>query len=427
MPIRIYINPRLACSKILRYVFLVVAENKKFECQFTGDPANADLRIAGGEGDDFPIAENFYEKILRGETGYQHHFQNECVIIDETGRRDLLSTIFYCINSIQEYNDVSDDVLGRFEFKRSYQDRFGLAGENIVQRLIDEVCRHPRLTAYSNHRRRSKIFLSHDIDSIHGAWKEDGFHALKTFQLGKLFSVMLNEALGKPDWLNMDKIMDIEDDYGFRSVFYWLLYKDKGNSDYTFKSATIQRSVQHVSERGWEHGLHKSLGTRKFQEEIRRMGMPIVGNRYHYLNFRVPGGYAEIENAKLKLDTSLGYYEQWGFRNSYGLPFMPYDLSGDRVYDFVEVPMQVMDRTFFSRKMSVAETLAELTAWFEKNKNDCVFAINFHNNFFSGLKYNGYIELYKSLLGYFRDSGFEPATQSGLVNEFYRPEKFIFN
>jgi hypothetical protein len=427
MPIRIYIQPDLQQENMIRYVFGLIAINRQIEFQFIADQINADLKITADSSGDFHVSKAFYEKISNGIFKSGEFFRDTCVIRNENDEEDLLSTIFYCVNSIQEYNHEGKDQQGRFPYNESYQYRFNNVKENIVQRMIDKVCSNKNLHAAVKPPRRSKIFLTHDIDSIHGAWKEDSFHALKNFRPGKVFSLMLNEALGKPDWLNMDRIMKIEDEHGFRSVFYWLLYKDKKNADYDFSSGNVQKHFRRIQNSEWENGLHKSLRHTSFREELMRMPAPVKGNRYHYLNFKLPSGYSEIEKSELMLDTSLGFSGQWGFRNSYGLPFMPFNLKEKRVYNFIEVPMQIMDRTFFSRRIPVNEIKKELLEWFEKNKYDCVFSINFHNNFFSGLKYDGYIELYKSLLEYFKESGFEPATQSDLVKEFYDPRKFNLN
>ena len=75
--------------------------------------------------------------------------------------------------------------------------------------------------------------------------------------------------------------------------------------------------------------------------------------------------------AVLKVDCSLGFAETPGFRNSYGQPFLPYNLSEDRPYRFVEVPLNIMDGTFQRyMKVPVKETATRVIDFFEKNKYD---------------------------------------------------------
>ena len=77
--------------------------------------------------------------------------------------------------------------------------------------------------------------------------------------------------------------------------------------------------------------------------------------------------YREVEEAGLKLDTSLGFTEQWGFRNSYGLPFMPYDQERERVLKIVEAPLHVMDRTFYRDQVHASQASPMVIDWMEQN------------------------------------------------------------
>lgn len=424
MAVKIYIEQNQPFSKAVQYVFTLIAENKNIQFDFVKAVPDAAIRVTSDASGDFIPSKKFYQKLEEKKFSYSEHFDSDCVVKGENGNPDLLSTIFYCVNSIQEMGASVTDEFGRFSYAQSYQASYGNISINYVQELIDRICIHRVLAHELKPARKSKLFLSHDIDTVYGAWKEDGFFAAKKMQLGKMFSLMLRQAMDKPDWLNMDRIMKIESGFDFTSTFYWLLYKDGQNSDYDYKSEKIQRQVSAIANSRWENGLHKSLRKASFREELDRLGVKTEGNRFHYLHFTVPDGYAKIEASGLKLDTSLGFSEQWGFRNSYGLPFMPFSLEKNKVFDMIEVPMQVMDRTFFSRKIPVTEVKKLLIDWFEKNKFNCVFALNFHNNFFSDFKYGGYTELYKSLLSYFRESGIESMSQRELIREFYRPEKY---
>src|SRR5689334_2757374 len=195
MPLRIYIDPALTYRNKLRYVFDLIAVNKKISIDIVDD-SQADLKITSGASSDFFISQNFYRKLDERKFKFDYHFSQDCMVRDEEGREDLLSTIFYCVNSVQEYDVPSEDVLGRFEFRQSFQAKFNLQKENYVQQLIDRVCEHPRIRQLPLQQRKSKVFLTHDIDSIHGAWMEDGFYAFKKLKFGKLFNVLLNEALG---------------------------------------------------------------------------------------------------------------------------------------------------------------------------------------------------------------------------------------
>ncbi len=220
----------------------------------------------------------------------------------------------------------------------------------------------------------------------------------------------------------MDRIMAIEEQYGFTSTFYWLVHKDKQNADYDLGTLPIQSALLQIEKNNFEIGLHKSLRNTSFKDEIQLLRTLPVGQRYHFLKFNLPKAWSDIEDACLKLDTSLGFSEDFGFRNSYGLPFMPYDLKENGIYDLIEVPMNIMDGNFFYQNKSVAQAEKELIDWLDKNKENTVITINFHNNFFDDMLYAGYDRLYITLLKYFKEEGMKCMTQKSLIAEYYKPE-----
>ena len=80
-------------------------------------------------------------------------------------------------------------------------------------------------------------------------------------------------------------------------------------------------------------------------------------------------------------DTSLGYADREGFRNSYCLPFRPYNHQEDRMYDTWEIPLTVMDVTLFQyRKLKFDQALCSVRELLkEVNKFQGVFVLLWHN------------------------------------------------
>jgi hypothetical protein len=409
-------------TAVVKYTLLTVFFNKGIQCCFVKRAEQADLTVGISGKADIKISANFFSLLDDERYNHREHLSDNGKIMTSDGTVDYLSTIFYLTNSIQEYQSKDVDEYGRFRYINSVQHKFNWNEANVVQQLLDEMFAKTRiLSEFQAKKRKSRVFLTHDIDSVYGALAEDGFYALKKLQAGQIFRLLLNTVTGKPDWLNMDRIMNIEDEYGLRSTFYWLLLKDQENSDYNFRSNKIQTVFKNIKTKGWENGLHKAIGNESFEDEIELFGSKPEGNRFHFLKFALPGGYEAIESSGILLDTSLGFSEVACMRNSYGLPVMPYNLKQSRVYNFIEVPQMVMDRTFFRDRKPVSEIKKELIGFFEKNKHNCVFTINWHNNFFTELKYRGYTQLYRELLLYFKENEVAGITQSELINEYYQP------
>jgi hypothetical protein len=422
---KLFIDPALDGKRLYEYVFRLIAFNKGFEIELVSSNHISDIILSNDARSDFNINPHFYKNLRSGLFSHEYYFGDRCVILDNSGREDYLSSIFYCTNSIQEYYAKSKDSFGRFQFNDSYQKKFNNIKTNLVQQFIDALCNsNTKLNKLTFNPKRSRIFLSHDIDTIYGSWKEDGFAALKKGRIDLLAGLALRAISNKHDWINFDTIMDIENEYGYRSVFYWLLYKDKMNADYDSESKIIKDSIRKVKNRGWENGLHKSLHTHSMNDEAKRLEAFSGGNRFHYLNFKLPDGYNDLHYSDVTLDSSLGFSEKSGFRNSYGLPFVPFNIKEENIYNFLEVPLHVMDRTFYKEGMDVAQIYKNLIEWFESNKTNCIFTLNFHNNFFTSVKYDGYRWLYKELLKYFVENKFEGITQKELIADYYRPELF---
>lgn len=381
------------------------------------------LSISSGE--DGEVMVNPDNLNLTKGKNFEEDFSKDGYMTNRNGTRDWISTAFFLISCAQELDATKSDRFGRFPFDLSYQKYFGCVTRNVVQHCFDElVGSTPSLKGMQKPIRKSKVFVSHDVDTVYGALLQDGFFALKRFNPVAMANVILSNLLSGPQWLNMDKIMRIEDESGFRSTFYWLVNKGITkdgfkNSDYAIGSKTIQKQIRLVQEKGWENGLHKSISEDSFAVETNKLGLIPLGNRYHFLKFRPHNNFKEIEAAGLQFDTSLGFAEEMGFRNSYGLPYKPFDFESRKSHTFVECPLHIMDTTLHGyRKISADEAFRNITAFMESNPNDVVFSVLWHNNYFTEHKYGDYYKLYKKLLTYFVETKYECITQSQIVDEY---------
>jgi len=410
---QIHIDPTLPVIPEIQYTLAQFEGNKKIKLSFTDSGA----LISDSEKAGIRISRRFITNFCAGKFGHSENLGPDGFIELEDGSPDYISTAFYMLACLQEYDsNVSHDALGRFPYSKSYQSRFKNAHQNIVQHCFDKLSQTLNVPARTT---KSRFFLSHDIDLVYGSFLQDGFYALKRGRIDIILRLMMNVAISKPDWLNIDQIMKLESEYDVRSTFFWIVNKSQTeqlkNADYDFKSAKIQNLVNRVEETGFENGIHKSVSSESFQSEISKFQKKPTINRYHYLKFSLPDGFDQVEQSGLKLDASLGFAESIGFRNSYGLPYNPYNLKKRKQYSFLEVPLHVMDTTLFKYNDSDVQKSKEMIfRFFEANKTDCVLSVLWHNNFFTNYKYKGYRELYKSILVYIKESRFETVLQHEL-------------
>lgn len=320
---------------------------------------------------------------------------------------DPIASAFQMVNALQEYEAPDYDELNRYQYNTSYQKRLGNVCDNLVQLCFDSITRKLGLPIRQT---PARFFLSHDIDIVYGAILEDGNNVIRKGRFDLFLKMLFNVAMARPDWLNMDKIMALESEYDCKSIFFWIVNKGRinkreENADYAFQSRSIQRQFKGVAAQGFENGLHKSISAESFREELTKFGHAAYANRYHFLKFRLPEAWYDIEAAGLKLDASLGFSAEMGLRNSYALPFSPYNFRERRPFHFVEAPLHVMDRTFFQyKKQTPAEARDAILDFFERNRTNSVLSVLWHNNFFTDFKFKGYLALYKDILAYISEN-----------------------
>ncbi len=415
---RVYIQPDNLYLPSVQYTLQLIAANKGIAFDYT-DSATAELIIGEEQTADIRINRLFHQKIAKGLFAHEHHLSNKPFIQFEDGTTDYLSSIFYLVNCIQEYNPVKTDKYHRFPYIESLQKKFDITHQNLVQQLIDELfATNAKLGTLTTTSRPSRLFLTHDIDSVYGAKNQDGRYALDNNKWLDIPRLLFNHYLGIPDWLRMDAITDLEQQYGYTSTFFWLPVQDRENADYDINDPRVRQQMDKLTAAGFSHGLHKSRQPDSFSQEVKRINLPdAVNNRYHFLQFQLPQAWVEMEG-HINLDTSLGFAESYGFRNSYGLPHRPFNLATQQPYSVLNVPMLIMDRTLFDSGKSTTELTEEIKAWITANKTNCIITLNWHNNFFTDLAYKGYAGLYISILNHCHSLGITSVTPAQLVQEF---------
>ncbi|MFN8309183.1 MAG: hypothetical protein U0T73_04420 [Chitinophagales bacterium] len=414
-PIQIFIAENIPQKKVIWYTLQLIAINKRVEVIAT-ESLQCDLQID----QEFPLCLPFYQLLDKMDFSAIRKLAGEDICFyDAKGRPDELASIFYLSNCLQEYNYPDHDHYGRFPLEASYQFKSATLRTNIVQQLIDQFCtKYPAFSYLKDHVRKSTVFLSHDIDFLYKAKNEDGAYALKSGKWLSIPKLLWNHYAGTPDWMNMEDILKLENSRGFHSTFFWLVQKDQLNADYEILDPNVNKLLRSVEAKRGYNGLHKSIGNKKFKEELQKFPLSCIGNRYHFLKCTIPSAWKDVQESGLHLDSSLGFASDYGFRNSYGLPFAPFDLEQQKPFSFIEVPLMLMDRTLFNSRKPLKIIKNEIFDWLDKNLENCVFAINFHNNFFSELTYAGYRQFYTEMLEYFRHHQIQSADPNALIAEF---------
>ncbi len=404
----------------MEFVLRMLATNKREVLELSPNKGQGVLIVDHTDERSIPIAREFHDLVIhRGVRSHERIFPVEPVVRCANGMVDHLATVFYMVNALQEQDAhaTDKDGIGRFRYDRSYQHRYGSILDNLVQMHLDAFCGSVGRHDLQNRNRKTRVFLSHDIDSMHGSFLQDGLWALKHGRPDVLVRLVFNELVRRPGWRNFDRIHRLHDAHDLRSTFFWLATRKRGsnglrNADYDVAGLTKQ--IRRLP----SNGLHKSCADLSFREELDRLPFATVLNRFHYLRFDLPGSWKLLEDAGMELDASLGFPEQVGFRNNYGLPFRPYDMAGRKPFGFVEVPLHAMDGTLhrymgLSQRESVNRTIDLL----DRHRKNAVISVLWHNTYFTPYKYKGFLDVYKTIIAYLRENGITSITPEEMIQE----------
>ena len=343
---------------------------------------------------------------------------NNKILEEQEGRwiinYDIIASAFYLLSGWQEFFSVEKDEFGRFRYEDSCQYLLGITSLPVVNYYFDilktaiELSQGKSIPARSWGNHQFAVCLTHDIDTCESAWLQGSFYALKRKDILTPISLMYKKVSGNDAWFNFSEILEIESRYNAKSTFFFLprnktMFGIK-NADYRIKDRKFKTVFDTIRHKGSEVGLHGSVGSNRdtelLKEDIIRTGSDIRGNRFHFLLYDPKVTPGILENSGLLYDSSLGFAEAYGFRNSFCMPFKPYDILNDRPYSYWEIPLVLIDGTLQKyMKKSASDCLSDVGSLVDEiRKFGGCFTLLWHNTHFSQFKYPGWREVYMEIL-----------------------------
>jgi peptidoglycan/xylan/chitin deacetylase (PgdA/CDA1 family) len=302
------------------------------------------------------------------------------------------------------------------EYKPFLVDRFdriipGVSGfSNLLKAVLSEEIFKRGFRPKYKEGRKYGVCLSHDIDFLYEPKNKNSFFIsmLGAVKRGNLSGIKYNvkniiQPQVNPDWM-LDHLMSTEEKFDIQSTYFFLCL-DKDEEDHNYHIASLKEYIVELDRRGCEIGLHGGLGAYNNVSKIeaerckleRVLGDKVLGYRNHYLKFSTPQTWRCLHELGFAYDTSYGHANFAGYRNGLCYPFRPIDLNTQTYIDIIELPLHVMDVTFF-KHMGLATDQA--LCLFKKILADVkrlngVLTINWHNNNLDG----EYRELYELIMG----------------------------
>ena len=289
--------------------------------------------------------------------------------------KEFVASAFYFLTRRHEYIlGRHGEPRGRVDFRQSLQYRWDFTQIPVV----DVYCQMLLYTIETvlpqfirevnwNEDRRFALSLSHDIDYWNywsGTQKTDTFkYNLRTWFRRPLTATykILGHSFHKNLIHNPRRqiawMVRKERALGVKSTWFLLAkndFKDK-RQNYISNPKVLGRLKKLLE--GEEIGLHGSPESafdesvlRTELDRLKQAGFKIKGYRSHYLHFDYQKSFNILERAGIKYDSTLGYWENIGFRAGISFPFYPFNIEENRPFRVLEIPLIVMDTTLHSQK-----------------------------------------------------------------------------
>lgn len=315
---------------------------------------------------------------------------------------DLISAAFYLLSGWQEYFSAERDQHGRFPYAASVQHRDGFVAVpvvnyyfDILKTAVEHVTDQPLRPRRWQSDAPFATFITHDIDELRSGWKAPAKAALERQAWWQFGQLLWRRFFQADAWDNVELVQQTVAEHGAKSTFFLLAEHrraDNGtpNADYKLAATALQWRFKVLAQKGAELAVHGSIGTsvdeHRLAREQTQIPVPASGNRFHYLRWEPRRTPAVVEETGFTYDSTLGFAEHFGFRNSYCLPFHPFDFTQGKACRFLEIPLNVMDATLHHPnylQLAPNEILPALLPMFQEiERFGGVCTLLWHNNHF---------------------------------------------
>lgn len=351
---------------------------------------------------------------------------------------DLFKSAFYLLSGYREYGTKEKDALGRFPYSASVQKELDIIYRPLVNEYFDIIlegferyCEYHGLAFKRRTKDKAFLFLTHDVDRI----DKYTFHTVKAaFKKAKKTKAFLwlikwlNPFYKKnPKW-TYDYLEKCEKERRIHSCYYFL-NKDVKHIDsyYSFTDERISRLITRLEKNGHSIGLHGGIRSCddpiKISKDLELLNSvcrkPVQGNRQHRLSYKHPNTMRHLEENELLYDTTLGFAQHEGFRNSFCHPFKLYDFENDRMIDVWEIPLNVMDGTLFTyRNLTKEEAQKSVEKIItEVKRYNGVFTLLFHPDFLDEEERPGIRTFYESILDKCKSADLQSLTGGDILKK----------
>jgi len=340
--------------------------------------------------------------------------QDQKELFSENGKInfDIFLNIFLFLSGFQEILCEKKDSHGRFPFNESLQAKYGFTEIPVVNIYFDLLYE----TALKNNIRierisyKKPIIFTHDIDQLRSGWFENIQFELSHFSCKSFWRIPKNifiKTFGLKDDFHkgMEKMLLIDKENNIEAVSFFLVDKSHKNADFDITKNKF-KSILAEAKKSQELGIHPTYeafdNEYKYETELNKLqkftNNKITKSRQHFLRYNIEKTPFIQEKIGIEEDYTLGFAEQYGFRNGITNPFYLYNFEEQRAFKVKQIPLVFMDVTLIN--YTLKNDFKKVLQFIDNiNSNfNCNFSILFHNSVFSDGKYEGFEEMYQQLI-----------------------------
>jgi len=341
------------------------------------------------------------------------------LIHNNTFQFDVFESIFFLITRYEEFYASEDNFnkVGWLDEKYHLLIKHRLNEIPIVDQLVKKFF---EIILNIEIKNRTTYDITHDLDilfrfknlsSIIKSFAANIYYRRGFWEFYQTFSYGIKSLIQKKkdpyDTFNI--LLSSENQLDRKRLFLMCGGNTKYDNLYDIRHPYIKKIIEIAQIRGYKIGIHPSYNA-GFSEEMYKNEKEIldqitehqiVDNRQHWLRFNWKTTPLIWKNNGIKYDFTIGYNQHIGFRCGTGFPFYMYDFENEKAFDWLEVPLALMDSSVKHFVRNNGGSIVSLVKGFlSKNKQNTHISMNFHNSNFDfltkeGLEIN---ELYQSVL-----------------------------
>mgnify|MGYP006076318159 CR=1 FL=1 len=340
--------------------------------------------------------------------------QNETLLINGNGQItiDIYLNVFLFLSGWQEIVCPTKDEHDRFPYKESLQFKHGFTEIPLVNIYFELLYE----TALKNNapilrkKYSSDIIFTHDIDQLRSGWFENiQLHKQETSltSFWNIFINILSKAIGfKDDYLKgMERMLAIDKENNIEAISFFIPVKSHKDADFNLKESRFLKVLK-TTKKTQTIGIHPGYETfnnsKEYANQLETLEelteKKITKSRQHFLRYDINQTPFIQDNLAIKEDYTLGFAEQFGFRNGITNPFYLFNFTDNKAFTVKQIPLVFMDVSLTNYDLE--KDFDSILLFLQKTKKDfnCHFSILFHNSVFSNGKYKGFEALYKRII-----------------------------